>query len=386
MSNQPKFSDALGPIKLAATSSEPHLLPIISTSSTALPELVGQDLDELRQIFIQLGEKSFRATQLYQAIYRQRELQSAHWLGFSQKLRQQIARLAVPLHQTLAQRFEAQDGTRRYLFRLIDGREIESVWIPEPDRATICISSQVGCALACEFCLTAQLGLKRNLKTSEIVGQVIQVLNDIYGPHHSPDKQINIVLMGMGEPLLNYAAVMAAIRLLADPAGMAINPRHITLSTAGIVPKIYQLGQEAIRPKLAISLTGTTDQIRNRLMPINQRYPLAELLQACRDFPVKPRERITIEYVMLNELTDSDQDAQRLARLLRNLPVKINLIPHNPAPELTVVASPWERILRFQQLLIDRHYAVFIRRPRGQDIFAACGQLAIKQPTIRPWG
>jgi 23S rRNA (adenine2503-C2)-methyltransferase len=167
---------------------------------------------------------------------------------------------------------------------------------------------------------------------------------------------------------------------------MAINPRHITLSTAGIVPKIYQLGQEAIRPKLAISLTGTTDQIRNRLMPINQRYPLAELLQACRDFPVKPRERITIEYVMLNELTDSDQDAQRLARLLRNLPVKINLIPHNPAPELTVVASPWERILRFQQLLIDRHYAVFIRRPRGQDIFAACGQLAIKQPTIRPWG
>jgi 23S rRNA (adenine2503-C2)-methyltransferase len=235
--------------------------------------------------------------------------------------------------------------------------------------------------LACEFCLTAQLGLKRNLSAGEIVAQVIEVLRDIYGVKQPADRQINIVMMGMGEPLLNYDNVMAAIRLLGDGDGMAISTRHITLSTAGIVPKIYDLGRETIRPKLAISLTGATDELRNRLMPINKKYPLKELIAACRAFALKPRERITFEYVMLAGVTDSDADAHRLAKLLGGLRAKVNLIPHNPAEELPFQASSPERIISFQQILIDRGISAFIRRPRGQDIFAACGQLAAKSET-----
>ncbi|MEW6730745.1 MAG: 23S rRNA (adenine(2503)-C(2))-methyltransferase RlmN [Acidobacteriota bacterium] len=347
-------------------------------SRSAYPQLIGATLAELREFVQRIGEQPYRSVQLYRAIYKHRLTTFEEIKDFSKDLRKKIADTAVISYQHIERVFHSQDGTRRYLFQLQDGREIESVWIPEPTRATICISSQVGCPLACQFCLTAQLGLKRNLSAGEIVAQVISVLNDVYGPKQPPDRQINIVLMGMGEPLLNYDNVMVAIRLINDEAGLAISTRHITLSTAGIIPRMYELGKEPIRPKLAISLTGTTDELRDRLMPINQRYPLKDLLEACQAFPLKPRERLTFEYVMLDSVTDSEKDAHRLARLLAGLPAKVNLIPHNPAPELPFQASPGECIIRFQQILADHGLSAFIRRPRGQDIFAACGQLAAK--------
>lgn len=345
-------------------------------------ELVGLTLEQMKQFFREIGEQPFRATQLYRAIYKHRFTSFEQMTEFSKALRDKLAACAVVMEQQIDKQFYSEDGTRRYLFKLKDGREIESVWIPETERATICISSQVGCPLACEFCLTAQLKLKRNLLPGEIVGQIITVLSDVYGPKCPPDRQINIVLMGMGEPLLNYDNVLAAIRLMNDAEGLAISTRHITLSTAGIVPKIYDLGKEEIRPKLAISLTGATDELRDRLMPINRKYPLKELLQACRDFPLKPRERITFEYVMLAGVTDSNADAKRLVKLLSGLKAKVNLIPHNPAEELPFESSSVERIAEFQQILIDHGLSAFIRRPRGQDIFAACGQLAAKNELV----
>ncbi|MBI4850448.1 MAG: 23S rRNA (adenine(2503)-C(2))-methyltransferase RlmN [Acidobacteria bacterium] len=339
------------------------------------------DLAAMREFFKEIKEQPFRATQLYRSIYRHRQTKLEEITEFSKDLRTKLSSLSVVMKQEIDRKFNSQDGTRRYLFKLVDGREIESVWIPEPDRATICISSQVGCPLACEFCLTAQLKLKRNLSVGEIVGQITTVLSDVYGVKQTPDRQINIVMMGMGEPLLNYDNVLAAIRLMNDEEGMAISIRHITLSTAGIVPKIYDLGKEEIRPRLAISLTGATDELRNRLMPINKRYPLKELLKACQEFPLKPRERITFEYVMLKDVTDSDLDAKRLVKLLQGLKAKVNLIPHNPAEELPFESSSTDRVLAFQKILIDSGLSAFIRRPRGQDIFAACGQLAAKSST-----
>lgn len=349
--------------------------------SVELKELVGMDLALMREFFKEIKEQPFRATQLYRAVYKHRQTSFEAMTEFSKDLRTKLSSMAIITKQQIDRKFNSEDGTRRYLFKLFDGREIESVWIPEQERATICISSQVGCPLACEFCLTAQLKLKRNLSVGEIVGQIITVLSDVYGVKQVPDRQINIVMMGMGEPLLNYDNVTASIRLMNDMEGMSISTRHITLSTAGIVPRIYDLGKEPVRPKLAISLTGATDELRDRLMPINRRYPLKELLKACQEFPLKPRERITFEYVMLKDVTDSDLDARRLVKLLSGIQAKVNLIPHNPAEELPFESSSHERVLAFQQILIDSGLSAFIRRPRGQDIFAACGQLAAKSST-----
>ncbi|MFY9222086.1 MAG: 23S rRNA (adenine(2503)-C(2))-methyltransferase RlmN [Blastocatellia bacterium] len=354
------------------------LVQLKTTEKSDKKVLIGLSLLEMQQFFREIGEQPFRASQLYRAIYKHRLADFEEITEFSKPLRLKLSSQAVVVTQTIDKKFYSQDGTRRFLFKLTDNKEIESVWIPEAERATICISSQVGCPLACEFCLTAQLKLKRNLTVGEIVGQILSVLTDVYGVKQPPDRQINIVLMGMGEPLLNYDNVLAAIRLMNDAEGIAISTRHITLSTAGIVPKIYDLGQEKVRPKLAISLTGATDELRDRLMPINRRYPLKELLKACQDFPLKVRERITFEYVMLAGVTDSDIDARRLVKLLSGLRAKVNLIPHNPAEELPFESSPMEKVLHFQQILIDHGLSAFIRRPRGQDIFAACGQLAAK--------
>lgn len=341
------------------------------------PSLLGMTLEEMKRFFLGMGEKAFRATQAYRAIYKHRALNFEQITEFSLALRSLLSSKALIERMQIDRVYRSVDGTRRYLFRLGDGLEIESVWIPEPDRATICISSQVGCPLACEFCLTGLMGVKRNLSAGEIVGQVVMVLADIFGSQPA-DRQINIVLMGMGEPLLNYENTLKAIRILSDEAGISISTRHITLSTAGIVPKIYELGRETVRPKLAISLTGARDELRDRLMPINRKYPLAELLQACKDFPLKPRERITFEYVMLDAVTDSDADARLLVKLLSGIRAKVNLIPHNPAEELPFRPSADDRVLRFQQILIEHGLSAFIRKPRGRDIFAACGQLAVK--------
>jgi 23S rRNA (adenine2503-C2)-methyltransferase len=275
--------------------------------------------------------------------------------------------------------------------------------MPEERRDTICISSQVGCPLACDFCMTGVIGLKRNMTAGEILSQVTVVLAEVYGPALSPRAPasigrlgrdmsgrdhvrasreepfpVNIVMMGMGEPLLNYENVIKSIRLMADDEGIGIPARRVTLSTAGIVPRIYDLAREQVRPRLAISLTAARDELRDRLFPINRKYPLAELIEACRRYPLGEREQLTFEYVMLEGVNDSLDDARDLAQLLKGLRAKVNLIPHNPAPELPYRATSMERILEFQRVLVEAKLPAFIRRPRGQDISAACGQLAAR--------
>lgn len=341
-------------------------------------ELLGLTQDELRETFLGLGEKPYRARQLYDAIYRRRVTAFDAITDLPKTLRRILEERTIITRTRIESVFVSSDGTRRLLLKLGDDSEVESVFMPEAHRDTICISSQVGCPLACSFCMTGVIGLKRNLSAGEIVSQVIITLNQVYGEGVQVPHRTNIVMMGMGEPLLNYDAVMSAVRLLADQSGLAISPRYVTLSTAGIVPRIYDLAKEQIRPRLAISLTASNDELRNELFPINRKYPLAELIEACRRYPIGERERLTFEYVMLDQVNDSDLHARELLRLLAPIRAKVNLIPHNPAPELPYAASPMDRIIAFQKILTDAALPSFIRRPRGQDISAACGQLAAR--------
>jgi 23S rRNA (adenine2503-C2)-methyltransferase len=294
-------------------------------------------------------------------------------------LRGRISAVAGVTATTVVDVFRSVDGTRRYLLRLGDGQEVEAVFIPEERRDTICISCQVGCAVGCTFCMTAQLGVKRNMTAGEIISQVVIVLNEVYGAGVAPPHGTNIVFMGMGESFLNYREVIASIRLMADEKGLGIHPRRVTVSTSGIVPRIDELGREPVRPRLAISLSATTDERRTELIPLNRRYPLSELMRACREYPLGERERLTFEYVMLDGVNDTDEDARRLVRLLAGVRAKVNLIPHNPAPELPYRSSPPDRLLSFQKILVGRGVPAFIRRPRGQDVSAACGQLAARR-------
>jgi len=342
------------------------------------PELLGLTLDELSDFMLSIGEKPYRARQLYDAIARRRTTSFDSMTELPKTLRRILNEAAIVSRTRIESVFLSSDGTRRFLLRLDDGSEVESVFMPEERRDTICISSQVGCPLACSFCMTGVLGLKRNLSAGEIVSQVMMVLNQVYGEGIEVPHRTNIVMMGMGEPLLNYDQVMKAVRFLFDPKGMAIASRGLTLSTAGVVPRIYDLAQEEIRPRLAISLTATNDELRNQLFPINRKYPLAQLMQACRTYPLGERERLTFEYVMLDGINDSDANARELVRLLSGIRAKVNLIPHNPAPELPYASSPMDRIQGFQRILTERGLPSFIRRPRGQDISAACGQLAAR--------
>lgn len=342
------------------------------------PELLGLTADELREFMTGLGEKPFRASQIYSNIYRRRVTDFDAMTELPKTLRSILKDRAVVTHTSVQSVFTASDGTRRFLLRLSDGREVESVFMPEERRDTICISSQVGCPLACDFCMTGVVGLKRNMTAGEIVSQVVIVLNEVYGEGNEPPHGTNIVMMGMGEPLLNYDAVIKAIRLFADEEGLRIAPRRVTVSTAGIVPRIYDFANEEVRPRLAISLTAANDELRDRLFPINRKYPLSELMAACKAYPLGERERLTFEYVMLKDVNDSDRDARQLVRLLADVKAKVNLIPHNPAPELPYLSSSPERILAFQKVLTESGLPSFIRRPRGQDISAACGQLAAR--------
>jgi 23S rRNA (adenine2503-C2)-methyltransferase len=300
----------------------------------------------------------------------------------SRGLRERLASAADIAAASIERIFHSSDGTRRYLLGLGDGQQVESVFIPEPHRDTICISSQVGCPVGCQFCMTARLNARRNMTAGEIASQVLLVLNDVYGPGTAVPHGTNIVYMGMGEPFLNYREVMASVRLLADARGIGISLRRITISTSGIVPRILDFAAETARPHLAISLSATTDELRDRLIPINRRYPIAMLLNAARAIPLAERERLTFAYVMLDGVNDADADARRLARLLEGGWAKVNLIPHNPAPELPFASSPAARILAFQDILRGRGVPVFIRRPRGQDISAACGQLAARREAL----
>lgn len=340
-------------------------------------ELLGLDVAEICHQVEAWGEKSFRGRQLYRAIYSRWQTDFGEMTDLAQPFRQKLRTLASITWPQLHTMQQSVDGTRKFLFELQDGQRIESVFIPEPKRNTLCISTQVGCAMGCQFCLTAPLGFTRNLTAGEIVGQILFILgqSEKEAGAGQTSKPTNLVLMGMGEPLLNLVAVIKALRLIADPEGLAIPSRRITLSTAGIVHNLQPLAAAPVVPNLAISLSATTDEVRNRLMPINKKYPIATLLEACRKFPLPPRGHITFEYVLIDGVNDTDQDARRLVRLLAHLRAKVNLLPLNPGQAGTLRPSPTERVLRFQEILTSKGLAAYIRRPRGSDIFAACGQL-----------
>ncbi len=340
--------------------------------------IVGMDLADLREL---LGpdQPAYRAKQIYEAVYRALSYDVAQIGTLPARLREELAgRVAMGLPE-VARRYESADGTRRYLLRLEDGRTVETVLMPEGGRDTLCISSQVGCPVDCKFCMTALLGLERNLTAGEIVGQVLLVARE--NRLRSDGGRLNIVMMGQGEPLLNLANVVKAARILLDPGGFALSPRRITVSTAGIVPAIAKLGREPVRPKLAISLNASTEESRRELMPITRKYPLKDLLEACRAYPLRPWEKLTFEYVLLGGVNDSDADARRVVKLLARLNCKVNLIALNAGPEIPYRTPDAERVAAFQQI-VRRAMPCFIRKPRGLDIYAACGQL--KRSTAGP--
>ena len=345
-------------------------------------ELLGKSKEELSDFCVALGEPAFRGAQIYHALYAERRFDVAQITNLPAALRERLAKEARATLPEVKQRFASADGSVRYLYSLPagEGKEIsrpasvEAVFMPSEGRQTICISTQAGCAVDCHFCLTAQLGLIRNLTAGEILAQVLLPLDE-HKTQLAP--QTNIVLMGQGEPLLNFEPVMAAVRILLDPGGMGISPKHVTLSTSGIVPGIERLAQEKVRPKLAISLNASNDEQRDELMPINKKYPLSMLLEACKNYPLRTWEHLTFEYVMLGGLNDAADDARRVVRLLAPLKsVKVNLIPWNPG-ELPYRESSPERIEEFRRILVDRGVPAFVRYSRGRDVMAACGQLAL---------
>ncbi len=371
----------------------PASAPEISDSAKPR-ELLGQSADELRALMASLGEPAYRGEQLYHALYAERRASIAEISNLPLALRDRLARDARLSLPRIVRRYNSADGTARYVLALdiptgVSSEDapknspapatIETVFMPERERQTICISTQAGCAVDCHFCLTATLGLARNLTAGEIIGQVLLALNE---NRESLRPRTNVVLMGQGEPLLNYDPVMAALRIMLDPEGLATSPRHVTLSTSGIVPGIERMGQEAVRPKLAISLNASNDAQRDAIMPINRKYPIAVLLDACRRYPLRAWEHLTFEYVLLGGTNDTPEDARRLARLLAGLRCKINLIPWNPG-ELPYRASEESAIVEFRRVLSEKNYPVFVRYSRGQDVMAACGQLALLE-TIRP--
>src|SRR5881275_1740396 len=344
--------------------------------------LTGLSPAELSEFVGTLGEPAYRGKQIFAAIHGRRLRSFEQITDLPKELRSKLEQQATISTLRLESRFLSTDGTRRYLFKTHDNLPVETVFIPEEHRDTICFSSQSGCPLQCTFCLTAQLGLLRNLTAGEIVEQIIFALNDAYGAVVQTPRGTNLVGMGAGEPFLNFDNLMKAIRVMNDPAGLYIVANRITVSTAGIVPRIRELATITDRPHLAISLAAPNDELRNELMPINKKWPLEELLSACKEFEksLKPNEQFTFEYVMLRGVNDSDAQARQLANLLNRhaLRAKVNLIPHNPAEPLPYQSSSMERVESFREILESKGVHAFIRRPRGRDIFAACGQLAAR--------
>jgi 23S rRNA (adenine2503-C2)-methyltransferase len=319
-----------------------------------------------------LGWPKFRAQQLRDWIYRKRVVRFEEMTNLSKSDRALLESRAAVGEFEPARRQRSADGTQKFLFRLPDGQEIEAVLIPDEDRNTLCISTQVGCTLDCTFCLTGTMGLIRNLKAHEIVDQVLWMQN-----HMEPDQHLtNVVLMGMGEPLANYREVEEALKRLTHPKMVGLPPRRITLSTSGLVPQIKKLGESGLNVNLAVSLNATTNAVRDRVMPaINKRYPLETLLRACRDYPLPPRRRLFFEYVLLKGVNDTEADARRLLQLLKGLRCKVNLIPFNEYPGSPYARPDDETVLRFQAILLKARFNAFIRKSRGRDILAACGQL-----------
>jgi 23S rRNA (adenine2503-C2)-methyltransferase len=356
--------------------------------------LLGLQLPELASLVEEFGQPPYRARQLFEALYRQRVGTLDQISTLPEDFRRRLAEKGISVGlPRIEKKFVSSDGTVRYLVACGDGQSVETVWMPEGDggeagdgseagnqtevsgrtreRATICVSSQVGCAVDCQFCLTALLGIKRNLTAGEIVGQVCAVLND--QSVSLPLYRINLVFMGMGEPFLNYGNFMKAVHLLVE--GVGITESRMTVSTAGIVPAIYDFGLEPVRPKIAISLNASNDDLRTRLMPINRKWNLEKLMAAAREFPLRNREKLTFEYVLLDGVNDSAENAREVVELIRGLRAKLNLIALNPGPGIDFRTPAQERVLQFQNILRAAGVPAFVRRPRGRDIYAACGQL-----------
>jgi 23S rRNA (adenine2503-C2)-methyltransferase len=350
--------------------------------------LTGLTKAELGRFVEGLGEPAYRGRQLFGALQRRRLRSFEEMTDLPKPFRARLAEVATASTLTVESRYVAEDGTRRYLMKTHDGLPVEAVFIPEERRDTICFSSQSGCPLQCDFCLTAKLGLLRTLTAGEMVEQIVIALNDAYGVGSRTPRGTNLVAMGAGEPFLAFDPLMKALGVMAEQDGLHIVPNRVTVSTAGVVPKIRELAHVAERPHLAISLAAPTDELRDRLMPINKRWPLAELLAACKEFEesLKPGERFTFEYVMLDGVNDSDGHARQLANLLNRhqLRAKVNLIPHNPAEELPYRPSPPARVEAFKAILEAKGVHAYVRRPRGRDIYAACGQLAARRVSAPP--
>jgi len=374
-------------------------------------ELLGKSREELQAFCKALGQPAFRGDQIYYWLYSEREFAFDRMSNLSAHLREKLQQAATITLPVVRQRYVSVDGSVRYLLglreqpgRIINGEgaesteatekrlvlgppsAVEAVFMPSEGRQTICISTQAGCAVDCQFCLTGQLGLIRNLTAGEIVAQVLLPLKEMGNQEGGAElaARTNVVLMGQGEPLLNFENTMAALRILLDPEGVRLSPRHVTLSTSGIVPGIERLAKEKVRPKLAISLNASCDEQRDALMPINRKYPLKVLMEACRNYPLRNWEHMTFEYVMLGGVNDSPGDARRVVRLLAPLKsVKVNLIPWNPG-ELPYQESSAEAIEEFRRILTGKGVPAFVRYSRGRDVMAACGQLALKEVRESP--
>jgi 23S rRNA (adenine2503-C2)-methyltransferase len=344
-------------------------------------DIAGVELPELEQALHDLGHPRFHARQIFQWIHKRGVSDFALMSDLSRELRATLAAHFGIDTPAVVRREQSADGTAKLLLALGDGKRIETVCIPEnpadphnptdADRVTFCVSTQVGCAMRCAFCLTGKMGIDRNLTAGEIVGQVRILVREL----NLPDHRFNIVLMGMGEPLHNYEATMQALRILADEHGMGVSPRRVTLSTVGVLPALERLATEPVMPNLAISLHATTEEQRDLLVPINRKYSIEELLNACRRFPLKRRERITFEYVMLKDVNDTPEDARRLVRLLTGIKGKVNLLPLNEAAGIPFERPSDAAVNRFARILSERGVTVSVRKSRGRDIRAACGQL-----------
>jgi 23S rRNA (adenine2503-C2)-methyltransferase len=338
------------------------------------PDLAELDRLELEAALVERGHERFRARQIFGWIYRRGLTDTAAMTDLPRGLRDSLAEEFALSTPDIGARHRSSDGTEKFLVALGDGRQIESVFIPETPAMTFCVSTQVGCAMACAFCLTGKMGLVRNLTAGEIAGQVRVLANAL----NMRETAFNIVLMGMGEPLHNYDETMKALRILADEHGLAVPARRVTLSTVGLLPALERLAREPLMPNLAISLHAPSDIQRGELVPINKKYGIAEIIEACRRFPLRRRSRITFEYVLLAGVNDSADDAKRLATLLAGLKAKVNLIPLNAAAGIPFDRPSDAAINRFGKILADRGVTVSVRKSRGRDIRAACGQLIVE--------
>ena len=350
--------------------------------SEALQDFYNLSYDELVEVLeTRFGASRFRATQLFEWVYRKGVTDFEVMTNIGRELRDKLAAVFFFPKARIHERQISSDGTRKYLFEVEGGDLVESVMIKQPNRMTLCVSSQVGCAMGCKFCRTATMGLKRSLSTSEIIRQDNGVIEDAksFG-----DAFSNIVFMGMGEPLHNFDGVTRAVKILTDQYGFSMSPRKVTVSTVGLVPAIRKLAASGVSVSLAVSLNATTDEVRSQVMPVNHRYPISELLAAIKEFPVGPRKKVTIEYVMLGGINDTQEDMRRLAAMMRGMPVKINLIPYNDNAGLGFDSPTREWVHTWQRYLNTQGQQAFIRWSKGQDIAAACGQLATATKRERP--